>query len=269
MSTLIRALVVLVLLLAAVPVRAFDHSHAAWQQLLARHVVLDADGTASRVRYAAFQADRPALKAYLSSLSAISPDEYAGWTKDEQLAFLINAYNAFTVELILTRYPDLASIKDLGSLFRSPWRQPFFTLLGKEQTLDGIEHDLIRAPGVFREPRIHAAVVCASVGCPMLRDEAYVATRLDVQLEDAMTRFLKDRRRNRLDLPQRTAQVSKLFDWYAGDFERGDRGFDSLQATFAHYAQALADSPEGVRLLREGRYTIDYLDYDWSLNDAR
>ena len=248
---------------------AFDHTHQAWNTLLGKLVVVNKQGTASSVKYAQAKQDHAELKAYLASLSAVSPQEYAAWAKDQKLAFLINAYNAFTIELILTEYPRLDSIKDLGSFLASPWKKPFFELLGKKETLDGIEHERIRAPGAFDDPRIHAAVVCASIGCPMLRNEAYVATRLDAQLEDQMQRFLRDRSRNRFDARTGTLHVSKIFDWYAADFDKGHHGFDSLKATFGHYADALADTPAEAARLRRGDVTIDYLDYDWRLNDAR
>jgi hypothetical protein len=102
---------------------AYDHTHRDWSTLLAQHVRLTADGKASRVDYAGMAADRAALNRYLASLSAVSAQEYAGWPKPQRLAFLINAYNAFTIDLVLSRYPDLKSIKDLGSTFRSPWKK--------------------------------------------------------------------------------------------------------------------------------------------------
>ena len=251
---------------------AFDHQHAAWNALVKAHVVVAAGGNASALRYAGMQRDREALRGYLTGLSAVSTQEYGAWPKAQQLAFLINAYNAFTVELILTRYPDLKSIKDLGSFVQSPWKKKFYRLLGTERTLDDVEHELIRAPGVFDDPRIHAAVVCASVGCPMLRNEAFVgvsAERLDAQLDDGLRRFLSDRARNRFDASAGTLQVSKLFDWYRKDFEQGHRGFDSLQTLFARHAEVLADKLTAQDEIRAGRARIVFLDYDWSLNDAR
>lgn len=248
---------------------AFDHSHAEWDALLQQHVVLTSDGKASAVRYADWLAERAVLRRYLDTLSAVTESEYARWSEAERLAFLINAYNAFTVELILTRYPDLRSIKDLGSLFRSPWKQRFFTLLGQKRHLDNLEHDLMRGPDGFQEPRIHFAVNCASIGCPMLRNEAYTAKRLDAQLDDAMARFLSDRRRHRFDALSGTLQVSKIFDWYGEDFEQGHGGFDSLKDTFAQYAAHLAESETERQRIRAGDYRIAFLDYDWRLNDVR
>lgn len=247
----------------------FDHGHAGWDALLRQHVLVAAGGNASTVRYAALQTQRAALKAYLNSLSAVSLASYGAWSKAQQLAFLINAYNAFTVELILTRYPDLKSIKDLGSFVQSPWKKKFFQLLGQERSLDEVEHEMIRAPGVFDDPRIHVAVVCASIGCPMLRNEAFDAERLDAQLDDAMRRFLSDRSRNRFDAGTATLSVSKIFDWYRKDFERGQKGFDSLQTLFARHAEVLGATPQAQAEVRAGRYKLAFLDYDWALNDAR
>ena len=250
---------------------AFDLRQPAWDALLKQQVVVAPGGVASTVRYAALRADPKALRAYLAKVSAVTPQEYAGWPRNDRLAFLINAYNAFTIDLVLTRYPELKSIKDLGSVFQSPWKRTFFTLLGEQRSLDDLEHGLIRAPGVFDDPRIHAAVVCASVGCPMLREEAYVGDRLGAQLDDALRRFLSDASRNRFDTQNGTlsVSVSKIFDWYHADFEHGHQGIDSLQSLFLRYADVLATAPAARAELRAGRFKLRYLDYDWSLNDAR
>ena len=130
------------------------------------------------MNYKALAEDRAALTAYLQSLSAVTPAQYASWSKPEQYAFLANAYNAFTIEKILTRYPDLKSIRDFGTVIGNPWKDRFFTLLGKPQHLDGIEHETMRAPGVFDDPRVHVAVNCASVGCPMLGNRALSPKKL-------------------------------------------------------------------------------------------
>ena len=247
---------------------AFDHGHAAWNALLKKHVVVSASGVASSVRYAGLQAERSQLRAYLDALAAVTPDEYGRWTRAQRLAFLINAYNAWTVELVLTRYPDLASIKDLGSVLQSPWKKKIVRLLGDTRSLDDLEHGLIRAPGAFDDPRIHFAVVCASIGCPMLRDEAYTADRLDAQLDDALRRFLSDRSRNRYDADSGTLRVSRIFDWYRKDFEQGHQGYASLKAVFARHADLLADREDARARIRAGDYRLDFLPYDWALNNA-
>ncbi|HZP92710.1 MAG TPA: DUF547 domain-containing protein [Burkholderiales bacterium] len=255
---------VLLLFLHTLPARAFDHGHAQWDALTRKHVAWIADGHASRVDYLGFTAERASLEAYLASLSAVSQSEYDDWTRAQKLAFLINAYNAFTVELILTRYPDLKSIRDLGSVLRSPWKRRFFTLLGQERSLDDIEHGMIRAPGAFDEPRIHMAVNCASIGCPALRPEAFVAQRLDAQLEDSVVRFLSDRSRNRVR--DGSLQVSKIFDWYGADF-RSQAG--SVEKWLSRYAQQLADDAAERLAVREARLPVRFLEYDWTLNDLK
>ena len=248
--------------------QAFDQQHSRWDALVKKHVIWIDDGVASQVNYRGFQQDQVELQAYLDSLSAVNEATFKSWAKPQQLAFLINAYNAFTVQLILTEYPDLQSIKDLGSFLRSPWKKEFFMLFGAQHHLDYIEHDLIRAPGVYNEPRIHVAVVCASIGCPALHDEAYVADKLDAQLEQGMRKFMADRSRNRYNVTTGQLEVSKIFDWYGDDFTKGHGGFDSVASVFARYADLLADDAEQQARIRNGEAKIIFLDYDWALNDS-
>jgi hypothetical protein len=266
-----RRAVLVLLAGAALPARAqsFDHTYTAWDALLQKHVRLSADGRASRVDYAGFAQDRAALKRVLEAFSAVTPAQYASWSKPQQFAFLANAYNAFTVEKILTRYPDLKSIRDFGSVFGNPWKDRFFTLLGKQQHLDGIEHETMRAPGTFDDPRVHVAVNCASVGCPLLFNRALVAEKLDAQLDELMLRFMSDRSRNRYDPQSKTLQLSRIFDWYGKDFEKGHKGFASVADVGARYADVLADAPADRAALRAKSAPIGFLDYDWALNDVR
>ena len=247
---------------------AFDQTHAAWTALLRKHVRLVRGGQATQVAYAGFAADRARLKAYLDSLSAVGPAVFATWSKAERQAFLINAYNAFTVELILTRYPDLKSIKDLGGLLSSPWKPRWILLLGDKVSLDDIEHAMLRKRGDYDDPRVHFAVNCASIGCPALREEAFVAARLDAQLDEQTLRFMSDRTRNRYDARRGRLELSKIFDWYGEDFRLGHRGIASLPAFAARYAEQLADAPADRERIRAGLVDIVFADYDWSLNDA-
>ena len=266
-----RKLACLLVLLAA-PVMAsgqgFDHSHKAWDALVKKHVVLTSGGNASQVRYAEFAKDRAALKSYLDALSGVSAAEFKGWTRAQQMAFLINAYNAFTVELILASYP-VKSIKDIGSdVFNNRWKKKFFKLLGQDSYLDQIEHEILRKPGSYDEPRVHFAVNCASIGCPMLREEAFVPERLEAQLEQQAVRFLSDRTRNRAGAQGRL-EVSKIFDWFKEDWSSGYQGIQSRERYFAKYAKLLTDNPEHQKLVADGKAPLGFLDYDWSLNDAR
>jgi hypothetical protein len=265
----LRPILLALILCTALPAGAFDHDHSAWSALLERHVAWQAGGHESKVAYAGFKQERSALNAYLAALSAVGEAQFKGWSKPQQLAFLINAYNAYTVDLILTRYPDLESIRDLGSLLNSPWKKRFIALLGQPRSLDDIEHGMIRARGVYDDPRIHMAVNCASIGCPALRPEAYVAQRLDAQLDDQVTRFMSDRTRNRFDATSGRLQVSRIFDWYGEDFRRGHRGIDSVEAFLARYATLLADRPADQQAVRERKAKISFLEYDWALNDRR
>ncbi len=247
----------------------FDHAHRAWDELLKKHVTYISNGNASQVSYRGFAQDRALLKQYLDSAAAVPEANYNAWNKPQQLAFLINVYNAATIELILTKYPNLKSIRELGGTFTKPWSIKFVKLFGRELTLDNVEHDMIRAEGVFNDPRIHVAVVCASIGCPMLRNESFTAEKLDSQLDDGMRRFFSDRSRNRYNAETKKLEVSKIFDWYKKDFTKGHKGFNSLETTLAKYADALTDDAAVRSEIRSGKLAIAYLDYDWNLNDRR
>ena len=264
-----RALLAVGLVAVSLTAAALDHAHAAWGALLAKHVRYVQNGNASQVDYAMFARDRAQLKAVLAEYEKVTRAQFDGWSKPQQQAFLINAYNAFTVEKILRRYPDIKSIRDYGTVFGNPWKDRFFTLFGQPSYLDQIEHEILRKEGVYDEPRVHVAVVCASIGCPMLRNEPFVAEKHDAQLEDGMRRFLSDRTRNRYNPQSRRLEVSRIFDWYGRDFERGHRGYTSVKAMLARYADLLADKPEDRALVREQKVDVVFLDYDWALNDAR
>ncbi len=263
-----RHFIALLAAAAALPLAAqaqapFDHGYAAWDALLKKHVRWLPDGKQSRVNYRGFAADRASLKAVLDTMSAVPRASFDGWSRPQQMAFLINAYNAFTVELILTKYPDLKSIKDLGSFVQSAWKKKFFTLLGDERHLDWIEHEQLRPR--YAEPRVHAAVNCASIGCPALRDEAFTAARLEAQLDDSMRRFMADRTRNRVKGGQ--VEVSSIFKWFREDFEKGHDGFSQVEDVFAKYAELLSDVPAEQAALKAKSLRVSHLDYDWSLND--
>ena len=244
--------------------RPSDRLNAPFDQLLQQHVSDLPGGHASAVDYRALSTQRVTLQGYLAALAAVPRTDFDRWPSAHQLAFLINAYNAGTLELVLTGKPDIDSIKDLGSLFSSPWKKPLLPLLGSVRTLDEIEHELIRGSGRYPDPRIHFAVNCASIGCPALRAEAYDGARLEAQLEQQARRFLSDQSRNRF--AQGEMQVSAIFKWYRSDFEQGWRGARSLGAFLVLYADALALTPSQAQALREQRMPIRFLDYDWRLN---
>jgi Protein of unknown function, DUF547 len=269
MKKLFQLMAAALLLLASTAFAQFDHSHKAFDDLLKKHVTYIANGNASQVSYKGFATDRALLKGYLDAISAVPEATYKSWNKNQQLAFLINAYNAYTIELILTKYPNLKSIRELGGTFSKPWSIKFIKLFGKDVHLDNIEHDMIRADGVFNDPRIHVAVVCASIGCPMLRNEVFTADKLDAQLDDGMKRFLSDKSRNRYNADTKKLEVSKIFDWYKKDFTKGHKGFASLEATLGKYSDQLTDDAAARAEIKAGKVGIGFLDYDWALNDRK
>lgn len=239
---------------------SFDHQHTAFTNILQDHVVTFDNGLKAGVDYPALAAEPEPLNAYLQSLSAVSPAEFNRWSPAEQLSFLMNAYNGFTLQLIVDNYPQFAagdaeSIRDLGSLFNSPWEIEFFTLLGESRHLDWVEHDTIRQK--FNEPRIHAALVCAAISCPPLRPEAFVANQLDQQLDDQMRVFLSDRDINGID--SEGLYLSKIFDWYGSDF-------GNLQAYLTRYSAALTDTAEQAERLDTTKLEPRYTEYNWQLN---
>ena len=242
----------------------FDPSYAAWDALLARHAKWLPDQRQSRVDYKGFATDRAALQGVLAQWSAVTPAAFAAFSPAQQMAFLINAYNGFTVELILTAYPQLKSIKDLGSVFKAPWKNRFFTLLGEPRHLDWIEHEQLRPR--YSDPRVHAAVNCASIGCPALRPEAFTASKLEAQLNDGLQRFMADRTRNRY--ADGKLQVSMIFKWFREDFEKGHQGYSRVEDLMARFAAQLADQASDQNKIRAKTVPVSYLDYDWSLNDT-
>ncbi|MCX8000624.1 MAG: DUF547 domain-containing protein, partial [Leptospiraceae bacterium] len=193
------------------PLLSFDHTHKEWDKLLKLYV------SNGRVNYKKWKNEQTELKKYLESLSRVTLEEYKKFTTPQKLAFLINAYNAFTIQLILENYP-VSGIRKIGGWFQSPWKIKFFELLGEKQNLDWIEHSKLRVE--FNEPRIHFAIVCASIGCPILQSEAYSSDKLDLQLEKATQEFLKDKSKNYYDSSQKILYLSPIFKWFRSDFER-------------------------------------------------
>lgn len=221
-------------------------NHQLWDTLLQKHVTKD-----GHVDYKGFKNDHAQLQQYLNLLSSHYPDP-ATWSTNEQKAYWLNAYNAFTIELILQHYP-LKSIKDITTinipLVHSPWQIKFFKLGGKAFNLDEIEHGILRKQ--FKDPRIHCCLVCASRSCPVLRNEAFMADKLDAQMDDQARLFVNDTAHNQLSADH--AKLSKIFDWYAGDFKQ--------QGGVIAFINRYADTQLSPKA------KLSYLDYDWSLNE--
>ena len=269
-SKIRSCLLAAILMLSSTVVQAFDHQHQMLTQVLSDVVQLSPNKKQTRIDYGLLYTQPEQLNQYLAALSSVKQSEYKSWTEDEQLSFLINAYNGFTLQLINQNYAKfqngkVKSIKDLGSFFSSPWKQSFFTLFDEKHSLDDIEHDMIRV--WFKRPRIHAALVCAAVSCPPLRNQAFVADKLNQQLDDQMRQFLSDDQRNTINLNDNRVDLSSIFKWYAEDFEKGQQGFTSLKDLIKVYQADMADDPQQLAWLQKQDFRIRYLDYDWRLND--
>lgn len=259
-----RGIAYVIILFFSVYVGAAPFNHSTWDKVLKEHVILINNGNASQVDYDKLRKNSSELKSYLDSVSRVSQSDFNTWPESERLAFLINTYNAFTIDLILTKYPDINSIKDLGGFFSSPWKKKFIPLFGKTAYLDFIEHEIIRKE--FKESRVHFAVNCASIGCPMLAPEAFQASTIDAQLEKGLKAFLSDATRNTYDKKSGFLEVSKIFDWYKEDFEKGYQGFRSINDVMAKYAELLTDDKNAQTEIKNKKVKIKFLEYDWKLN---
>lgn len=249
----LRAVAVLMVILTSITglhAAEFDQSHSALDAVLKKYV------NNGRVNYRGLKAHREALDGYLDHLASVPKSEFAKWNQKEQLAFLINAYNAFTLRLIIDHYP-VKSIKDIGTVLHGPWEQPIVRLFGTTTTLDFVEHKLLRKD--YDDPRIHFALVCAAKSCPPLRSEAYQTSRLDEQLDDQGRKFLADPSKNHVDPSERVIYLSPIFKWYARDFEKKASSVQQFMKPFW---------PEPVRKeLEQADFKIRYTEYGWSLNE--
>ena len=221
-------------------------SHAIWDSLLRQYV--DDYGL---VDYQGMAADSNELKEYLDLLSQNAPNKKS-WSEVEQMAYWINAYNAFTVKLIIDNYPvnSIKDIKDGIPFVNTVWDIKFINIAGEELDLNNIEHGILRKD--FDDPRLHFALVCASMSCPKLQNFAYTADRLEEQLQEAAREFLNEPFRN--NIGGSTIQLSKILDWYWGDFKD----------TYANRYELVKDYAQTeVNMDSE----IEFLEYDWNLNE--
>lgn len=234
----------------------FDHSHSLWTEILTKHVTINKNS--STVNYKELKTDPNKLLTYNKSLSTVSKKMYESWNDNEKLAFLINAYNSFTLQLIIENYP-VKSIKDIGGLFSNPWKKNFFSLLEEKTNLDHIEHKVIRKD--FIEPRIHFALVCASKSCPALPSTPFQADKLIDQLNKATENFLSDKNKNRFNKEKNQLEISSIFKWYGGDFIKKHGSLENFLAPYFINPINLSDK------IKTKKLSIKFLDYDWGLNE--
>ncbi len=226
----------------AIPCSAqHDTSHVLLTGVLRDHVVNGA------VDYSAIRSDKRFAR-YLASLRKVDP--YSISNQDERLAFWINAYNAWTIQLIIDHYP-VKSIRDIQENGKGPWDITWIDIAKRKYSLNQIEHEVIRK--LFDEPRIHVALVCAARSCPPLRSEAYVGGKLGEQLEDNARRFLNDASKNGFEKETNTLYLSELFSWYGDDFV-------TRYGSVSNFALTL------LGVSRSQPPAIKYLPYDWDLN---
>jgi len=218
--------------------------HSTYAALLMKYV------DQGHVDYRSFKKEEVKLDQYLKVLEKTTTENLS---RDEQLAFYVNAYNAWTIKLILSGYPGIKSIKELGSFIKSPWQKKICRIDEDVITLDHIEHNILRPR--FKDPRVHFAINCAALSCPPLRSEPYLGSALDRQLDDAASGFINNPKRNYLSGD--TLYVSKIFKWFAEDFN------DDVIAFFLKYAKE--DMKKELEA-KKGNIRIKYLHYDWSLN---
>jgi hypothetical protein len=230
---------------------AFDQSHARLGGLLAAHV------NEAMVDYAGLKANPAELDAYLEEVAAVRPEEFNSWTEEEQLALLLNLYNAHTLRLIINHYP-LKSIRSIGTLPLAAWRIRDVRFGGNLMTLDHLENKMIRVD--YDEPRIHFALVCAAMGCPPLRAEPYVGIRLSEQLDDQTRTFLGDASKNRFEADSGILRISPIFKWYKEDFTEAAGSLEAYVRPFLPEASRKA-------LGQADRVRVKYTDYDWALNE--
>ncbi|MBI2944899.1 MAG: DUF547 domain-containing protein [Candidatus Wallbacteria bacterium] len=248
----------------------FDRTHGLYAQVLKAHV------RNGLVDYAALKNGRTRLDTYVTALGAVPPQALSTWSRDDRFAYWINAYNAFTLKVIIDHYPIQGSWFSLyprSSIRQIPgvWDKITFTAAGRPVTLNHIEHEVLRKE--FADPRLHAAINCASVSCPELRAEPFLGDRLGAQLDEAARSFATSLARNRIDLSAKVLHASQIFDWFADDFLRAyapGGNFGGLGGKSAAAASFLAKfgPPQAQAAIAAGGFQVRWLSYDWSLNEA-
>ena len=249
----------LLVILLCSSAQAFDHTYQEYAKVLHEYVK---DG---RVNYAALQKNRTGIDRFVKDLNSVSATEYQSWPKEQQLAFWINAYNGWFLQIVIDRYP-IRGRRLIGALYPENsvqrivgiWDNIKTQAAGRTVSLNDIEHKIIRP--IFKEPRIHFAIVCASVGCPALRSEPLLPQGLSEQLDDATRRFVNDPNKVRWNAKSKKLELSPIFDWFADDFKNTGGAVAFVQRYASEHLAAVLKS-QTVR--------VQYLDYDWSLNDVQ
>lgn len=255
------------------PPAPFDHQHTLFDQVLQSYV------ENGLVNYRALQADPETLNRYLQALAVADPKDYEGWTRQQKLAFWVNAYNAYTLRVIVDHYPvehswlaDPLRRYPANSIRQIPgvWGWRWWPVMSNRYTLDHMEHVILRKE--LKEPRIHFVLVCASKGCPLLESRVFDAERIEQRLDRAAVNYIYRDRKAQIDKKNNTVRLPQIFRWFAEDFT-----FDAETAAwFARYPREAVGplvwvyryaSAEDRKFLRQGKFELSYLEYDWTLNE--
>jgi Protein of unknown function, DUF547 len=230
------------------------------------------------VNYKALKENRSRLDSFNASMGDLKPEVYEKWSDKDKIAFWVNAYNAFTLQAIIDNYPVEStfigrrlypenSIRQIDAV----WDNPAYKVMGKKVSLNNVEHIKLRAK--YDEPRIHMALVCASIGCPFLRREAFIGGSLDTQLDDQTRKFLADPDKFKIDRKTNEVHISKIFSWFGDDFKKkysddqvltGDK---TEKAVLNYISKYVSESDS--QYLRNNEFDIEYFSYDWSLNEKK
>jgi len=250
-------LIVLAANMITTTLQAFDQSHQLFTDVLSKYVIK------SKVDYKGLKADPAKLDQYISQLSAVSGEDLTKWSKEEKLAYWINAYNAFTLKVIIDHYP-VKSIKKIKG--GKVWDKVKFKAGGQELTLNDIEHKRLRAE--LKEPLIHFAINCASIGCPILSSEAYKTANLYEHMESSAKALLKNREQFRIDYQSKTIHFSKIFKWFGEDFNK----YNHVTTYKKHngivsFAVKYLPKARG-NFIKNNKLDVKFLHYDWNLNET-
>ena len=264
-------LLILILIANSIHAIAFDHEYSNFDAVLKKYV------QNGLVNYSELKKDRTSIDAFVNELKAVSQQEYDTWNNDQELAFWINAYNGWFLQIVIDHYPIKKQLLK-GMVYpdnsvqqiRGIWTDIKSKFAGREVSLDSIEHIIIRPE--FREPRIHFAIVCASIGCPLLRNEAFRASQLEKQLDQAARDFVNNPEKVKVTPANKTIRMSKIFDWFSDDFSK----FKSEELRKKYSGKESGSigfilkyvSPSDANVIKAGA-EVEYFDYDWALNEQK
>lgn len=262
MKKIMTMMVVFVFVLFSASAMAFDHHHGIWDILLKKHVIAPGGPVGFQVNYLGMKNDRALMGTCIAQLTSVSRDDFDTWSLNRQRAFLINAYNAFAIRLVLDHYP-VDTIKDIGGWFTDPFDMAFSPLMGETLSLNEIERRLMALGDGTPDPRLHFLLFRVSRGCPPLKTDAVTHENIAALLESSLIDFLADADKNRFNPRKKRVELSSLFKWYEADFIAV---YGSLEAFVRVYGDSISLLPgDSLDLVRDP-IALVFLRYDWALS---